>query len=131
MASGLSPDEVPVYRDAASRDEAYRRAERRGEPFVGVDEESDGYPLTYDLLPADVRLSASAHERLRDRVADAIESVLADPDSPTESLDAGVGEQMGNVYFFADEASAREVAAVVSEVIFDEDSWVDDEGPGP
>jgi hypothetical protein len=124
--NGLDPGDVPVYRSHAEREEAYRAAERDGTPFLGVDEEPEGYPLTYDLLPAGRRLTDEAHERLQAVVREELERVLEDHDSPTEELRAGIGEQMGNVHLFADEASAREVAAAMSELLFDEDNWVVD-----
>jgi hypothetical protein len=129
MSPGLAPTDVPVCESPADRDRRYRDAQRDGEPFLAVDAEEQGYPITYDLLPAGQRLSSDAHAELEARVREEIERVIDDPDAATDRLDAGIGPQMGNVYFFAEEATARDVAAAISRIVLDERNWVADPAP--
>lgn len=131
MSVGYEPSEVPVCEDEGVRDEAYRRAEREGEPFFAVERYDDGYAVTYDLLPAGQELSRPARKELDERLTREVESLVDDPAVPTAEVATTVGESLGTVSLFEREQTARKVAALVSRTVLDEANWVEASPPDP
>ncbi|SEP09001.1 hypothetical protein SAMN05216388_103224 [Halorientalis persicus] len=136
VSEGYAPEEVPLYRDLDTRDEQYERAQDSAEPFFAVEQYEEGYAVTYDLLPAGFQLAEPARQELDERLTRAVEGIVGDADRPTTEVSRTVGDSLGNVSFFGREDSAREVAAVISTIVLDENNWVtgqppDATGPDP
>ena len=129
MTPGYDPADVPVYEDRAAVEAAYERAEREREPFFGVETYEDGYAVTYDLLPAGRQLAPPAATEVGERITREVEAVVGDESLPTAEISRTVGESQGNVGLFEREASARRVAAVVSQLVLDEANWVEATAP--
>ncbi|MEF8901504.1 MAG: hypothetical protein V5A25_09810 [Halovenus sp.] len=124
MTDRYDPATVPVYAGQEGVEDAYRRAERDGTPFFGVEEYEDGYAVTYDLLPAGHRLAPTADKEARTRLTQEIESIVADGTLPTTEVSKSVNDSLANVSLFERERSARRVAAAVAPIVLDEANWV-------
>jgi hypothetical protein len=124
VTAGYDPEAVPIYEDRAAVEAAYARAEREREPFFGVETYEEGYAVTYDLLPAGKQLAPPAYAEVGERITREVEAIVGDDSLPTTEVSRTVGESLGNVSFFQREASARRVAATVSQLVLDEANWV-------
>ncbi|WP_225333183.1 hypothetical protein [Halomicrobium urmianum] len=127
---GYDPSDVPLYETQSARDDAYAAAEAEGRPFFAVERYDEGYAVTADLMPAGYRLSESAHSELKELLTRRVEAVVGDDGYPTEEVGRTLGDALVNLSFFEREATAREVAAALSELMLDEDNWVEASGPG-
>lgn len=130
MPAGFDPSDVPLYEDQQTRDEAYAEAEAESVPFFAVERYEEGYAITYDLLPAGYELSEPMRKELNERVTRAVEDVVGDEALATVEVSRSIGASLGNVSFFQREATARDVATVISRLVLEEDNWVEAEGPG-
>ncbi len=124
------PADVPLYETRDERDDAYATAEAEDRPFFGVERYEEGYAVTADLMPAGYRLSEPAQSELAERLTRQVEAVVGDDSYPTEEVGRSLGDALVNLSFFEREATAREVAAAISELVLDEDNWVEATGPG-
>ncbi|WP_193788173.1 hypothetical protein [Natrinema limicola] len=126
MAEELSPDEITIFHERNGRGDMYREAEQERKPFFVIDEKDSGYSVTYDLLPAGHHLTEESREELEERVSAEVEAILLDEDLSTEELSYSIGDTLGNVFFFEQERTARNVAAMISRIVLDENNWEKD-----
>lgn len=129
MPEGLAPSEVTIFHEREGRGEFYSEAEREGRPFLVIDEKESGYSVTCDLLPTGHHLTEEAREELEERVSAEVEAILLDEDLPTQDLTYSVGDTLCNVGFFEREQTARDVAAMISRAVMDEDNLEEDPSP--
>jgi hypothetical protein len=115
---------VPLYEDRETLESAYERAERAGEPFFAIEQYEEGYAITYDLLPAERELSKPARKELTTQLDQQLESVVGNEARPTAEVSKSISESLGSISFFQRESTAREVAALISRFVLDEDNWV-------
>jgi len=122
--------EVPLYEDESARDDAYRTAQREGQPYLAVERSGEGYTVIYDLLPAGAELAGPAHTEVRERVRQAVETIVGDDAHPTAEVGQSIGTSLGNIGPFQREAAAHEVAELLATLVLPEDNWVEADGPG-
>lgn len=108
---------MPLYEDQQARDDAYHEAEAESTPFFAVERYEEGYAITYDLLPAGHELSEPMRKELNERVTRTVEDVVGDEALATVEVSRSIGASLGNVSFFQREATARDVAAVISRLV--------------
>ncbi|ACV46512.1 hypothetical protein Hmuk_0375 [Halomicrobium mukohataei DSM 12286] len=130
VPAGFDPSDVPLYEDQQARDDAYYEAEAESTPFFAVERYEEGYAITYDLLPAGYELSEPMRKELNERVTRTVEDVVGDEALATVEVSRSIGASLGNVSFFQREATARDVAAVISRLVLAEENWVEADGPG-
>lgn len=130
MPEGYAPSDVPLYEDRSSRDDAYYTAEAEERPFFAIEQYEEGYAITYDLLPAGQELSEPMRKELNERVTRRVEDVVGDDSLATVEVSRSIGASLGNISFFQREATARDIASVVSRLVLDETNWVEASGPG-
>lgn len=117
---------IPVYEGQAGVETAYERAEREGTPFFGIEQYEDGYAVTYDLLPAGKQLAPTAHEEVRVRLTNEVETIVGDAERPTAEVSKSVNNSLGNVSLFVSEESAHRVAQAIAPIVLEESNWVDE-----
>ncbi|NLV08657.1 hypothetical protein GOC74_01725 [Halomicrobium mukohataei] len=120
---------MPLYEDQQARDDAYYEAEAESTPFFAVERYEEGYAITYDLLPAGYELSEPMRKELNERVTRKVEDVVGDEALATVEVSRSIGASLGNVSFFQQEATARDVAAVISRLVLAEENWVEADEP--
>lgn len=130
MPEGYAPSDVPLYEDRSSRDDAYYAAEAEERPFFAIEQYEEGYAITYDLLPAGQELSEPMRKELNEQVTRRVEGVVGDESLATVEVSRSIGASLGNISFFQREATARDIASVVSRLALDETNWVEASGPG-
>lgn len=124
MTDRYDPETVPVYEGREGVEEAYRRAERSGKPFFGVEQYEDGYAVTYDLLPAGQQLAPTAYKEVQTRLTQEIEAIVGDDTLPTTEVSKSVNDSLGNVSLFAHERTAKRVATAIAPVVLDDANWM-------
>lgn len=129
MSSGIPPANISVCNNRDEHNDLYREAEEKQDAFFVIDEKDSGYSVTYDLLPTGHHLTDEATEELQDRVSHEIEAILTDAELPTDELGHGVGDTLGNAFFFEREQTARDFASMVSRIVLDENNWEEDLTP--
>ena len=118
-----NPEDVPVYTDPDVRDLRYHEAEAEGVPYLAVEAYDEGYAVTFDLMPAGVQLTAEARTEVRELIRTEVESIVADVDTPETEVSHNIGPALGSIAAFEQEATAREIAASVGDVVLDESNW--------
>ena len=129
MTAGFAPSDVPLYEDQQARDDAYYQAEAESSPFFAVERYEEGYAITYDLLPAGKELSEPMRKELTEQVTRKVEDVVGDEALATVEVSRSIGGSLGNISFFERESTARDVAAMISQLVLDETNWVEADGP--
>lgn len=125
MPAGYEPRDVPLYEGRGRVETEYARAERAGEPFFAVESYDEGYAVTYDLLPTGKELAPPAASEVGEQLTREVETIVGDESAPTVEVSRSVSASLGHVAFFEREASARRVAATISQIVLDEANWVD------
>lgn len=120
---------MPLYEDQQARDDAYYQAEAESSPFFAVERYEEGYAITYDLLPAGKELSEPMRKELTEQVTRKVEDVVGDEALATVEVSRSIGGSLGNISFFERESTARDVAAMISQLVLDETNWVEADGP--
>jgi len=129
VTAGFAPSDVPLYEDQQARDDAYYQAEAESSPFFAVERYEEGYAITYDLLPAGKELSEPMRKELTEQVTRKVEDVVGDEALATVEVSRSIGGSLGNISFFERESTARDVAAMISQLVLDETNWVEADGP--
>ncbi|ERG89106.1 MAG: hypothetical protein J07HX5_01258 [halophilic archaeon J07HX5] len=122
-ASDKSKQTVPLQVGQAAVEAAYADANRTAEPFLAVEQYGEEYAVTYDLLPADEQLTPAATAQLQDRLTAELEAIVADTEEGPAELSKTVSDSLGNVSAFRREQTARQVAAVIADVVLKETNW--------
>lgn len=129
MPNGLAPSEITIFHEREGRGDVYNEAEREGRPFLVIDAKDSGFSVTYDLLPTGHHLTEEAREELEERVTAEVDAILDDENLPTDEIGYSVGDTLGNVFFFKQEDTARNVASVISRIVLDDENWEPDPSP--
>lgn len=114
---------MPVARTDGERDRLYEAAEVDARPYLAVEDTDRGWGVVYDLLPANAELTEAAAAALKERLVAHLEDVIGDPDRETSEVGHSVEPEMGTLYGFATEETAREVGELVADVVLDRSNW--------
>lgn len=120
-----SPEEIPVYEGQAAVERAYTQAQQSQRPFFGIEQYEEGYAVTYDLLPANAKLTRPAARELQVQLTSELEAIVGDADLPSVEVGKSVSQELGNVSLLDSREAAIRVAQVVAAIALDETNWVD------
>lgn len=115
--------EIPVHEGTSGVERAYEQAQQDSEPFYGIERYEDGYAVTFDLLPADKRLSPTARKEVDVRLTAELETIVGDTAYPTTETSKSVNDSLISVSLFASEEGARRIANVIAPIVLEPKNW--------
>ena len=120
----LAPTHVPVYETSEQRQQLWQRCADRDQPVIAVRNATRGYIVRYDLQHLEVELDEPTVRALRSRTkAWRPYPTGTDPISESEGVGGEAGAISGELHTHS-ESEARQLAAHLSELVFEQANWV-------
>lgn len=122
------PSQIPVCDSTEEHNKEYQNSKTDSSPFLVIDNKSEEYAVSYDLLPTGHRLADQPHSELTSEIDSFIDETL-ETTNRTDELGRSIGDSKGNIHLFENKSAAAEAANIISDYIYDESNWEEEPSP--
>ncbi|CQH55130.1 uncharacterized protein HHUB_2186 [Halobacterium hubeiense] len=125
MPQPLTKDEVKIFEEKEEKNEYWTECESEEKPFIAVVPVDQGYMAKYDMYTIGSDLSNVAADEARNLIEEWVEiyvEEITDDQFKREEITRHAGTTSGAIWPL-DKPEAREVAADLSEIVYDESNW--------